>query len=328
MIRALPYKTKQFFFALIKLSIVVGAAYFCYTKLTENPDLNFHTFWNFLIEKQVFTLKNGLILLALTILNWIFEILKWQQLVSYILPITFFEATKQSLAALTASLITPNRIGDYAAKAVYFKKGNRTKILLMNLLANINQMSVTTLFGVIGLVLFWINYDLDVSPIRLGRFAVVVALVGFLSLFGIRQTNFKFRGFHLLKIVNYLKKLPSNLHLKIGMFSLIRYLIFSFQFYMLLTLFGVEVSYYKAMIVISSMYLLASIIPTFFVLDVIVKGSIAAYLFGVVGVNAFTILSIITVMWILNFMLPSAIGSFYVLRFKNYQGFPSKKDAS
>ena len=118
------------------------------------------------------------------------------------------------------------------------------------------------------------------------------------------------------------------MHLIHSEYYLSLYLIFSFQFYLLLNLFGVEVAYQKAMIVISSMYLLASIIPTFFVLDVVVKGSIAVYLFGIVGVNALTVLSIITVMWILNFMLPSAIGSLYVLRFKNYQGFPSKKETS
>ncbi len=326
MLRHLPYKTKQFFFALIKLSIVVGSAYFCYTKLTENPDLNFQAFWNFLIEKQVFTVKNGLILLLLTGLNWFFEILKWQHLVRYILPITLSEATKQSLAALTASLITPNRIGDYAAKAVYFKKGYRTKILLMNLLSNAYQMSVTTVLGITGLIVFWFQYDLAISPLRLGRFAMIIVLIGFLTLFGMRQSTFKIRGFDPLKVVAFLKGIDNYLHVKTFVFSLIRYLIFSFQFYFLLNLFGVEVAYEKAMIVISSMYLLASIIPTFFVLDVVVKGSIAVYLFGIVGVNAFTVLSIIMVMWILNFMLPSAIGSLYVLRFKNYQGFPSKKE--
>ena len=36
MIYSLPYKTKQFFFVLIKLSIVVGAFYFIYQKLANN----------------------------------------------------------------------------------------------------------------------------------------------------------------------------------------------------------------------------------------------------------------------------------------------------
>ena len=69
------------------------------------------------------------------------------------------------------------------------------------------------------------------------------------------------------------------------------------------------------MIAITTIYLLSSIIPTIFVLDVIVKGSVALYLFSFVGVNELTILSVVTLMWILNFVLPSVLSGFYVLNF-------------
>ena len=71
------------------------------------------------------------------------------------------------------------------------------------------------------------------------------------------------------------------------------------------------------MLVISSMYLISSIIPTILILDVVVKGSVALFLFGIVGVNAHTILCIVTLMWILNFAIPSIIGSAYLLKY-NY----------
>ena len=70
------------------------------------------------------------------------------------------------------------------------------------------------------------------------------------------------------------------------------------------------------MILISSMYLLASVIPSISVFDVVIKGSIAVYLFGFVNFNAFSVLTIITLMWLLNFVIPSILGSYYVLNFK------------
>jgi len=73
------------------------------------------------------------------------------------------------------------------------------------------------------------------------------------------------------------------------------------------------------MIVITSMYLLSSIIPTIFVFDVVIKGSVALYLFTIVGVNELTILCIITLMWILNFVLPSVFGGLFVLNFDYYK---------
>ena len=76
-----PYKTKQFFFVLIKLSIVVGAFYFIYSKIVENENLEFNEFIAFLKENRTFSLKNIIFLLILSSFNWFFEILKWQQLV-------------------------------------------------------------------------------------------------------------------------------------------------------------------------------------------------------------------------------------------------------
>jgi len=118
MYSALPYKTKQFFFVLIKLSIVISAFYFIYQKVTSNPELQFADFLAFLHKNDVFSLKNITFLLILSVFNWIFEIIKWKKLVTSIKQITFFEALKQSIGALTVSLFTPNRIGDYGAKAL------------------------------------------------------------------------------------------------------------------------------------------------------------------------------------------------------------------
>ncbi len=47
----LPNKIKQFFFVLIKISIVVGASYFIYNKLAHNDNLDFSIFIAFFSKK-------------------------------------------------------------------------------------------------------------------------------------------------------------------------------------------------------------------------------------------------------------------------------------
>ena len=89
MISGLSYKTKQFFFVLIKLSIVIGAAYFIYNKLTNNKELDFSVFIDFLTKNSLFSIKTVLFLLFLTFFNWFFEILKWQNLVFYVKQISY-----------------------------------------------------------------------------------------------------------------------------------------------------------------------------------------------------------------------------------------------
>ena len=75
-------------------------------------------------------------------------------------------------------------------------------------------------------------------------------------------------------------------------------------------------SYIKAMIIITSMYLLASVVPSISIFDVVIKGSVAVFLFSYAEVNELIVLSVSTIMWLLNFVLPSLFGSYFVLNFK------------
>ncbi|WP_223878870.1 lysylphosphatidylglycerol synthase transmembrane domain-containing protein [Mesoflavibacter profundi] len=311
---SLPYKTKQFFFVLIKLSIVVGAFYFIYQKLLNNPDLKFEDFLRFLDKNELFSTKNIIILLVLSVFNWFLEITKWRFLISKIKRITFLEATEQSLGALTASIFTPNRIGEYGAKAIYFAKTHRKKVLLLTLISNMLQMSVTVIFGSIGLFFLYSNFEIDISY-RILRGIAILAFITLFGFLGIKQNRFKMKGFSLEKVLDYVKNLGVH-YLGFGLLlSVFRYAVFSFQFYFILSLLGVDLHYFDAMILITSMYLLASIIPSISLFDVVIKGSVALYIFGLAGINQLPILSCVLLMWLLNFALPSVFGSYYVLNF-------------
>ena len=315
---ALSYKTKQFFFVLIKLSIVVGASYYIYNRLLNNDELDFRVFVDFLSKNNVFTPENIFFVLFLTIFNWIFEILKWKKLVSSIKKISLVEATKQSLSALTASLFTPNRIGEYGAKAIYYTKRYQKRVLLLNLIGNVFQMSVTVILGVIGLYFFITNYDVEFSFYRISRFGLLLIFAAGFAAFGVSQNKFKIKGFSIERIKSFIKEVSFQRKAMVFLYSVIRYAIFSYQFYFLMILLGTELSYLDAMLGITSIYLLSSIIPTIFIFDVVIKGSVSVYVFGYLGVNELTILCVVTLMWILNFVLPSVFGSYHVLNFNYY----------
>jgi hypothetical protein len=70
------------------------------------------------------------------------------------------------------------------------------------------------------------------------------------------------------------------------------------------------------MAAITSIYLVASSLPTFQFLDFAIKGSVAIYFFGILGINEWVVVFISTLMWFLNVVLPVIIGSYYILNFK------------
>ena len=298
---------------------MVGAFYFIYNKIIHNDQLSIQDFTNQLEQSVFKSNKSILIVLAFTICNWFFEILKWKILVSSIKKIALYDAFQQSLGSLTASLFTPNRIGEYGAKAIYFKKENRRKILLLNLLGNISQMSVTVVLGLIGLVYVATHFDVDIDFHRFRKIGYILVLVVLFLIGGSLKGFKKIRGFYMDKIIDFIKKMPVSLHLKTILLSFVRYIIFSHQFYFLLTIFGVNVDYLTCMSLITSMYFLASIVPSLALLDWLVKGSVAIWVFSLIGVNELIIVTISLLMWLLNFGIPAVIGSYFVLNFNTTQ---------
>lgn len=187
--------------------------------------------------------------------------------------------------------------------------------MLTNLIGNLMQMTITIVLGGIGFAFYYKTYPISIDFFKISRGILIILSVAILSIIGIKKTKYKIKGFSIKKIKDYLATLGTN-YITLGLcLSFLRYVVFSFQFYYILILFGITLSYPESMVIITSLYLLASIIPTISIFDVVIKGSLAIYLFGAANVTELPVLSCILLMWLLNFALPSIFGSYYVLNF-------------
>lgn len=303
-------KSKNFIILVVKILIVGGAFYFVYSQLTNNDKLDWKKFLKLLDKKKSFF--GILFILSFSFFNRFFEILKWQNLAQVIQKISLGKATEQVLAALTASIFTPNGIGEYGAKALYFEKSKAKKVVFINLICNGIQMVLTIIFGFLGLLYF--NYKFSVvSP---NTFLLFLAISGItlIVLFALKKITIK--GYSLDKLFKKINEIPKKIHQKNILLAIFRYLIFSHQYYFLFVAFDVNLPYFELMATITSVYFLASSLPTFQFLDFAVKGSVAVYFFGILGINEWIVVFITTLMWFLNVVIPILIGSFYVFNFK------------
>lgn len=308
---SVPHKAKQFLVLVIKLLIVGGAFYFIYNQLMHNDQLDWEKFIALVKSKQSF--GAFAFILFLSFLNRFLEILKWQSLVSVIAKITVGAASKQVLGALTAAIFTPNGIGEYAGKALFFEKSQTKKIVFLNLICNGIQMVLTVVFGIFGLLYFNTVYNVITSQTVLILFGLLLLLFGIL--FSVKKITIK--GYSIEKLIHKINEIPKKVHRKNILLAVARYLVFSHQYYFLFLLFDVDLSYFLLMATITSVYFLASSLPTFQFLDFAVKGSVAVYFFGLLGVNEWIVVFISTLMWFLNVVLPVIIGSYFVLNFKS-----------
>ena len=297
-------KTKQYLTLLIKLIVVFGAFYFIYDKLAHDEKLSWKQFSGILQHK--FTLAWILFMLCFSVLNRYLEILKWKNLVSVLEKISLFTASKQLLSGLTAGLFTPNGIVEYAGKSLYFHKKDTKRVLFLNLICNGIQMILTVTFGLIGLL--YLGYTLYFFSI-LG-FGILVLIFLFLT------KNTTIKGYSINLFLEKIKEIPKKIHQKNTLLAIARYLTFSHQYYFLFLLFGVETDYFTLMATITTVYFIASSLPSFQFLDFVVKGGVAIWFFDKLNIDEYIVLFISTFMWLLNVVLPVIIGSYFVLIFK------------
>ena len=304
-------KTKQFLILLLKLLIIGGAFYFIYDRLASDEQLSWSQFKTLLASKA--TVGNVSFILLFSFLNRYLEILKWQNLVNMIRPISVSESTKQVLGALTLALFTPNGIGEYAGKALFFEKEKTKKIVFLNLICNGIQMILTVIFGVFGLLYFNASFNI-ITPERV---VLIFGIFLLLLISGFFLKKISIKGYSLEKLIHKINAIPKGIHQKNIVLAIARYLVFSHQYYFLFLILGIELPYPLLIATISSVYFLASSLPSFQFLDFAVKGSVAVFFFGLLGVSEWVVVFISTLMWFLNTVLPVAIGSYYVFTFKS-----------
>lgn len=314
-------KYKQYFFLLLKTLIVFAACYFIYVKLVFNNSLSFELFTenlDIIFSKNIFTI---IAVLLFTDANYFLEIYKWQVLASKEKKISFLESFEQTLAAQTWAIFTPNKLGEYGAKALYFKKESRKKIVLLTFLGNLVQLAATVLFGLLGLWFLFKNKIilLNNSNTHFYDFTFAVLVIIFISI-GV-VLFYLFLRKKINKVLQYLKQQSQLFYIKIITISIIRYLVFSHQFYVLCYLFGIDLPYSTLILLIFCVYIITAFLPVVAIFDWAVKGSAAVWVFGFYQIDPLMVLTITSLMWLLNFAVPSLLGSVFVLNFKktNYQ---------
>lgn len=313
--RITSHKANQFFSLILKVVVVVAAVYFIWYKINADENMDFQDLMNLLYQYRIFSFWNLLILLLLTVLNWYFEILKWQTLSSTVRENSFRRAARESLASFTAAIFTPSRIGEYGAKCLYYVRASWRKVIFLNFMGNMAQLAATYFFGIAGLLFLITTLDL---PLPFFNALLVGGLLfsPFLIYWIMKKFKIRLKGYSVQRLEESFHKVPEEIRWKTIIYASIRFLIFTHQFYFMLLEFQVDVSYPLLISAVFSTYILASIIPTMIIFDALIKGGFAVWIFGFLQVPQIIVLSVVLTVWILNFGIPGLAGSYFVLKYK------------
>ena len=248
--------------------------------------------------------------LLLMVVNWILEAKKWQCLTQPIETISWLTALKATLTGLTASVITPNRVGDYVSRMWVLEKSNYSQGVAATVLSSMVQTAITLFFGMIALLQYLsfsklthqTMYLLFGSLLLTGLLLVIFLLPKWLS-----QKKGKIgEAFY------FAQHLPKTIMLKAFIFGILRYGIFIIQLWLLFYAVEAPLPLSAVFIGMGLVYGVSLFIPSVSLSEPALRGGLGIGFFAVFTHNESVVLSAIVLLWLINVALPAMIGSVFL----------------
>jgi hypothetical protein len=264
------------------------------------------------------------------LVNWGMEARKWQVTVKPLQPLSFLRAYYSVLSGVALAINTPNRIGEYGGRVIYIKEGKRIQAISLAILGSLSQLIVTLSIGLGGFLYLknlniWSTttaaHPLSVIGINIIGYGVLIVTVGLLFVY-FRLSWFikwleKLPGKHrIIEKVKVLATFETGALLRLLSLSLARYLVFMAQYLLLLDVFSVEIQWWQGFWLISVLFLILAIIPTFALAELGIRGQVSIYLLGSISTNYAGIITCTLGIWLMNLVIPALMGSLLILGVK------------
>ena len=284
------------------------------------------------VFKSIFTAQNTWQLIFLFLLlcaNWGIESRKWQLLMKPVQTVSFLTAVKAILSGLALSLFLPNGFGEYPARALYMKEGNRLRSVALNIAGSMAQLIVTLVAGIISLI-YLRCYTWQTHPQTQGL--SVLWLDGIISMIILGTLVLITVYFRLSWLTQLVEKIPFVYKYKVFIQSLetfkwkeltrilnlsfLRFVVFVVQYIVVLQLMHVKIDIADAVCTTCVLFLILAILPTIPFADVGIRSEAGSQLFGLITPDVFGIVATTSLIWLINLIIPSIAGSLFLLNIK------------
>jgi hypothetical protein len=272
--------------------------------------------------------------IALMLVNWGIESLKWQYLMNKVEPIPFFKSYEAVLSGISVSIFTPNRVGEWFGRVFIMKKANPWKGVFITMIGSFSQLLITIIVGAISLVFYIPIYFHDAgfysNYLLYGLILLVIVITGSLLLIFLNVSSIpgfinrliKKRFAHFNEYINVISGYSTFELITVIIFSFLRYCVFALQFYILLMMFSVKIPFLHGMMIISLIFFVMTAIPTVTLAELGIRGSVALQLVGLyferMGMLSdkieIGILSATSTLWLINLAFPALLGTLFVYR--------------
>ena len=237
-------------------------------------------------------------------------------------PISVWLAIESVFCGLTWAVFTPNRLGEYGGRVMFLPNRTRVPGVFAMTVGALGQIVTTNVLGAFAMAWFFFVY---VKPGVLLMWGITITALIFVLLSIILYFNINWI-IKVLSRIKYLKKFyrffeimarydSKELLIIIG-FCLARFLVFTFQYYLIIHLVVPQIPILQLSLLMFFFFFVQSLIPSLDLLDIGVRAFTATTLFHYLTDQSVSIVVSVTLIFIINLIFPAILGSVFVLKLK------------
>jgi hypothetical protein len=305
----------------IKAAIILLAYGFIYKTVSNKNEL---AQFKLLVSKidynqVVFTLST---VMALMLLNWFLEALKWKYLTRRLQRMTIWRSIEAIFCGLTWAIFTPNRLGEYGGRVLFLPPKKRGYGVFVMGIGQFGQGTITNVLGTCALLWFLYSFlhlytwfMVLFTVVSIGFIILILTcyfkiswLVKWLDRF---QTLQKYRRFFDIVAGYSTRELVA-----VFAFCLARFSVFSFQYYLVIHMLLPDMHAFPMMMMVFNNFFIQSILPTLDVIDFGLRGFTASTFFHFITNQQIAVIAAVSCIWLTNLIIPAILGSVFVLKIK------------
>ena len=260
---------------------------------------------------------------ALMPVNWLLEARKWQLLLQPFVAWPFGRVLRATVAGVSVSAATPNRIGEIGGRLLLAGRGEYGGVVASSLLGSVCQWVAFLLLAWPALI-YTVGRFTQVQPMweglgwsltLLGPGVIVAVLCGGkpLVLRGLRWVERR-SGRSTEAIQTALANVKFKLMARASAYACLRFSVYCVQLYLLLWFFGLELPLGVGLAGIAAIYLVQAGIPLPPGLNFVTRTELGLLLWQVDAADGVAVLAAYTTLFSVNVLLPSLPGYWLIVR--------------
>jgi len=287
---------------LIGFILFVICAIAIYNKVLQNENLNQYGA-DLKLQLAKIHWTAWVIMICLLTFNYTIEAIKWKSVIASTNKFNTLQALRAVLVGQAFSFFTPARSGDYVGRTLFLAPGTKLKGITQMAWASYAQILMTICFGCIAL--FW---NLPFLP-WLKWVAPLGGIIALFLFFYNQPLKGWFSKLNLLQI-------DAALKWKLLALALARYSIYLMQYNWAAQMLSIPVGWLDLSIAVMALLFFLSMIPAISLTDLVIRGQLFLLLMAPFYQNDIMLIALTTLIWIVNFLVPSILGAFLLLGFR------------